>query len=75
MRQEIPFDKLPVDDREWLLKDTWCDACQKADLGVAEPRLYRDNEREFFVGRCLACGSEITTEIVIREIQGEAPKW
>lgn len=74
MRQDISFDSLPAEDQNWFLENTWCDICQRADLGVKEPREFRENGREFFIARCLVCGHECTTEVVIREIQGEIPR-
>jgi len=73
MQQVIPFDTVSEEDRIGFLRDTWCDVCQRADRGITEPMVVRENGRDFLVGRCIACGNECTTEVVMREIRIEVP--
>lgn len=30
-------------DKEWLLQDTWCDFCEKTDLGMERPTEFELN--------------------------------
>jgi hypothetical protein len=51
-------------DREWLLQNTWCDYCKKADLGMEIPTEFELNGKIYISGFCLSCGHEIKSEII-----------
>ena len=54
----------PRTEQEWMLRNTWCDACGKADLGMHSPKEYEEDSRVFVTGKCNVCGSPVTSEIV-----------
>ena len=51
-------------DKEWLLQNTWCDFCEKADLGIERPTEIELNGKIYLSGICLICGNEIKSEII-----------
>ena len=51
-------------DKEWLLQNTWCDFCKKADLGIERPTEFELNGKIYLSGFCLICGNEIKSEII-----------
>ena len=72
MRHYRLFEELDVQQQRWLTTDTWCDRCNKADLGIVEPRLYHENDKKFVAGKCTVCGGECITEVVVREVSSES---
>jgi hypothetical protein len=57
------FNDRPVADQRWLLQHTWCETCQTADLGLRDPVEYEDLGRIFIKGKCVRCGSVVSSEI------------
>jgi hypothetical protein len=57
------FNIRPSDEREWLLQNTWCNFCEKADLGMEILTEYELNGKIYISGFCIACGNEIISEI------------
>ena len=51
------------EDQLWLLKNTWCDRCQQADLGLIEPLEFEKAGQIFLEGKCKRCGATVVTEI------------
>lgn len=51
------------EDREELLLHTWCDHCQKVDLGMSDPLEYELHGIIFLEGKCQMCGEVVLTEI------------
>ena len=50
-------------DRDRLIADSWCDYCEKADLGLEEPCEYVINGTIFLEGRCVQCGHDVVSII------------
>ena len=62
------FEERPVTEREWLLTNTWCGHCGKADLGMVAPTEYEEGEDVFVEGRCRVCGTSIRSEVETRHL-------
>jgi len=57
------FSKRPLEEREWLLQNTWCNFCGKADIGMTRPTEYESDGKVYISGICLRCGNEIVSEL------------
>ncbi len=57
------FKERQPQEREWLLQNTWCDHCKKADLGMERPTEFELNGKIYISGFCRLCGHEIKSEI------------
>jgi hypothetical protein len=66
-RIERSFDARSLEERSWITQNTWCDACEEADLGLRSPREYEDDGRVFVEGECRRCGQIIQSTIIERE--------
>ena len=64
MRSPRDFSIRPQFEREFLLEDTWCNACSKADLGLDNPVEYAEDGRIYVQGSCRTCGGEVRSEII-----------
>jgi len=53
----------PIDEQEWLIENTWCDKCNKADTGIENPTEFEQNGKLYISGFCKSCGSELISEI------------
>lgn len=42
---------------------TWCDQCQKENLGLIDPKEYIIAGIVYIEGKCKQCASQVTTEI------------
>ena len=62
------FYKRPIEEQEWLKKNTWCDKCQKADLGIEDASEYLQSGKIYLSGFCNSCGKEIESEIIEKNI-------
>ena len=50
-------------EREWLLKHTWCDRCEKADLGMRDPLESEIDGQVVVEGSCVKCGDSIRSAV------------
>jgi hypothetical protein len=53
-----------LEEQQAFIQNTWCNTCQKVDLGMVEPEEYEFMERIFVEGKCAVCGEVTITEIV-----------
>ena len=53
----------PIDEQEWLIENTWCERCQKADIGIENPTEFKKNGKLYISGFCKSCGIELISEI------------
>ena len=67
MRTPRDFGANPPWLRQWYLKHTWCNTCNKADLGMIEPNEYEEDGRVYVEGDCEVCGERVFSEVVERE--------
>ncbi len=70
-RIDRDFLERPEVERKWMLGNTWCDRCNKADLGMDSPREYEEHGRIYLEGNCKKCGHGIRSEVTERD---SAPK-
>jgi hypothetical protein len=63
MRTERNFLDRTDFEREWILDNTWCDACEAADLGMTSPREYDEDGVVYVEGDCARCGSKVRSVI------------
>ncbi len=63
-RIERNFSLRAEDEQQDFLRQTWCNTCQEADLGMTAPVEYELDGRIFIEGQCVRCGDTATTEIV-----------
>ena len=66
-KQILKFEELNADEQHWYLKETWCDKCAKADLGINEPVLYKKNGKTFIEGKCIICGEVQRSQIITKD--------
>lgn len=64
MKEILDFKSLPKIELELFLNDTWCEICQKADLGIANPILFIEDGRKYVQGNCRVCGNVSTSEVI-----------
>jgi len=57
------FSARPESEQAWLLKDTWCDKCGAADLGMRDPHEYTEDGANYVEGLCLRCGGPVRSSI------------
>jgi len=68
---ERNFDERTEEDKEAFLTQTWCNACQAADLGMVEPKEYELNGVVIVEGKCKKCGEVSLTEVADESTDGE----
>ena len=51
-----------------MLKNTWCDVCGEADLGMHSPEEYEEDGRVFVAGKCNVCENPVASEIVVENV-------
>jgi len=66
----LEFSELDDSDQEWYLKETWCDKCSKADLGIKDPAMYKENGNTFVTGKCVVCGEPQTSQVITKQVDG-----
>jgi hypothetical protein len=74
MNEEIVernFDDRTDEDKEAFLTQTWCNACQAADLGMVEPTEYELNGVIIVEGKCKTCSEVSLTEGADESTDGE----
>lgn len=62
------FEARPAHEQQWLLDNTWCEVCRKADLGMRDAREFSEDGVVFVEGRCRTCGRSVRSEVVERPI-------
>lgn len=67
MRKARDFAARPAAEQKWMLKNTWCDVCGQADLGMTSPFEYEENKKVFLEGLCSSCGGTVISEVIERE--------
>ncbi|PTN55051.1 hypothetical protein [Stenotrophomonas panacihumi] len=63
MKRDRDFSARAPLDQAFVLQNTWCDICQEADIGLANPTEYEEDGRVFVEGACARCGNGIVTEL------------
>lgn len=53
----------PEEEQRWLIKNTWCDSCDIADLGMIDPVEYEEDSKIVIEGKCSKCGAKVTSMI------------
>jgi len=66
-RTERDFAARPPEDLEWMMQNTWCDACAEADLGMDAPREYEEGGHIYVEGKCRRCREVVRSEVVDRD--------
>ena len=61
------FSKRDATEQKFLVEDTWCDACKKADLGMLNPVEFEENGEIIVEGLCGRCGGAIRTTVVVKD--------
>lgn len=67
-RKSRDFTQREESDREWMIENTWCDRCGKADLGIIDPAEYEEDGAIFVEGKCRICGSVVRSQIDERDL-------
>ena len=68
---ERNFEDRTAEDKEAFLTQTWCNACQAADLGMVEAKEYELNGAIIVEGKCKVCGEVSLTEVADESTDGE----
>ena len=69
-KEYLEFSNLDESEQEWFLKETWCDKCGKADLGLKEPTMYKEDGKIFIEGKCVVCGEPQKSLVITKNIDG-----
>jgi len=69
MREIIDISSLPEIERDIYLQDSWCDNCEKADLGIVNPELYIESGQKFISGNCKVCGARCVSTIIEKQVK------
>ncbi|MCL1052182.1 hypothetical protein L2755_21540 [Shewanella abyssi] len=69
-KQYLSFDVLDESDKDFFINDSWCDYCEKSDLGITDPKIYILDEKQYLEGVCKICGHKQITEVIFTEIKG-----
>jgi len=69
-RINLDFNSLSAVEQDWYLQETWCDVCEKADLGILEPELYMENNQKYVGGKCRVCGTKCVSSIIEKDVEG-----
>jgi RNase P subunit RPR2 len=64
-RTQRDFSKREAVEQEAALKDTWCNACNKADLGMVHPVEFEEDGQIIVEGLCARCGAPIRTRLIV----------
>jgi hypothetical protein len=59
MRTAKNFYARPTDEQHWLLRNTWCDLCEEADLGMSDPMEYEEGGVVYVTGKCQKCSATL----------------
>ena len=70
---ERDFHQRDQEDQASFLQQTWCNQCQKADLGMVEPEEYELDGIVTIEGKCKVCGDTVITELAPDD--GEHDNW
>jgi endogenous inhibitor of DNA gyrase (YacG/DUF329 family) len=62
-KQQRDFYQRSQEDQASFLEQTWCNKCQKVDLGMTSPEEYEIDGKVSIDGKCSKCGDTVTTEI------------
>ncbi len=62
-RIERNFSGRDAQEQRWLVENTWCDSCAKADLGLTDPVEYAEGGQVFVEGKCVRCGQRVVSTI------------
>lgn len=69
MKEIIDLNTLPEFESDMYRDDSWCDACDKADLGIVNPELYTERGRKYISGNCKFCGAVCISEIIEKQLE------
>jgi len=69
-KKYLEFSELDESDQEWFLSESWCDKCNKADLGLKEPVMYIENGQTYISGKCVVCGEPQTSQVITKNVNG-----
>lgn len=58
------FSLRPKSEQDWFLRETWCENCSLADLGIDEVCEYKENGEVFIEGKCCKCRSIVRSKII-----------
>ncbi len=59
-------------EQQALVRDTWCEACSKPDLGLVDPVEYEEHGVIYVAGNCSICRAPVTTFVSeIRSLSAE----
>ena len=61
MRVERDFFARNQVEQEFICENSWCDACDEADIGLLEPHEFEEEGRIFVEGACARCRARIIT--------------
>jgi hypothetical protein len=62
-RKVREFTARPEIERNLIMENTWCDICQKVDIGFSEPVEFEENGIIFVEGKCRRCGKRVVSEV------------
>jgi hypothetical protein len=66
-RIERDFTQRSADDQQAFIELTWCDQCQKENLGLFDPCEYEHAGVVYIEGKCNQCKTLVVTELTDEE--------
>lgn len=64
MKTLIDINTLPDVEKRFYLEETWCPACELADLGITNVEMYLQDGHKYISGNCKVCGERCSSEII-----------
>jgi hypothetical protein len=65
------FTERAIEEQQDFMTQTWCNACQKLDLGMHTVEEYEVDDIVFVEGKCNICSDSVVTEIAGESTDGE----
>jgi hypothetical protein len=63
MRNQRNYFLRTTEERKWIESNTWCNICDKADIGMNEVVEIEEDGEIFVEGKCLLCGQTVHSTI------------
>lgn len=62
-RELLDIQTISPNELQWLTSETYCNSCNKPDLGIVNPTLYNEDGEKFIEGNCSVCGTLCKSKI------------
>jgi hypothetical protein len=63
MKTKRDYSQRSPEEIVWFEKNTWCDNCNEADIGMRDVIEYDENGLIYVEGKCIKCNQVVRSEI------------